>query len=139
MGVGGRRRPERVLVVGRRPVVSVVADDGVGVPRGGDPEVGLAHAAEGGHAGKRTCGNPENWSVVILRPRDTDALLNQRHEKKVTRARFSSWSNLSLYQQVCCGAQDIFQQLVNPSVNDGGTTNGCQVVQARGCSSRKLS
>lgn len=60
MGMGGPCGHERVLAVGRRPVFSVVADEGVRVPRGGDPEVGLAPTAEGGHAGKRTRGNPEN-------------------------------------------------------------------------------
>lgn len=58
--MGGPCGRERVLVVGRCPVFSVVADERVRVPRGGDPEIGLAPAAEGGHAGKRTGGNPEN-------------------------------------------------------------------------------
>lgn len=54
MGVAG------VLAVGWRPAVSVVADEGGGVSRAGHPEVGLARGDEGGHAGERTCGNPEN-------------------------------------------------------------------------------
>lgn len=60
MGVAGCGRRERVLAVGRRPAVSVVADERGWVSRAGDPEVGLACTDEGGHAGKRTCGNPEN-------------------------------------------------------------------------------
>lgn len=60
MGVAGRRVHERVLAVGRRPAVSVVADERGRVSRAGDPEVGLARSDEGGHAGERACGNPEN-------------------------------------------------------------------------------
>lgn len=77
MGMGSRRRHERVLVVGRCPAVSVVADERVRVPRAGDPEVGLACTDEGGHARKRTCGNPENWCAVVPSPDCTDALLKQ--------------------------------------------------------------
>lgn len=72
MGAGGRLRRERVLAVAR-PVV-VVADEGVRVPRAGHPEVGLARAHEGGHAGERTCGNPENRSGVVPLPHCADTL-----------------------------------------------------------------
>lgn len=60
MGVAARRRQRRVLAVGWRPAVGVVADEGGRVSRAGDPEVGLARTDKGGHARKRTCGNPEN-------------------------------------------------------------------------------
>lgn len=54
MGVAGRGGCNRVRAVGWRPAVSVVANEGSRVSRAGDPEVGLARADEGGHAGKRT-------------------------------------------------------------------------------------
>lgn len=60
MGMAGRRRHDRVLVIGRWPIVSVVADEGIRVPHAGDPEVGLARGDKRRHARKRTCGNPEN-------------------------------------------------------------------------------
>lgn len=60
MGVAGGRGHHRVLAVGRRPAVSMVADEGSRVPCACHPEVGLVRGDEGGHAGERTCGNPEN-------------------------------------------------------------------------------
>lgn len=60
MGVTGWRGSERVLVVGRRPAVGVVADERGGVSCARHPEVGLAWTDEGRHARKRTRGNPEN-------------------------------------------------------------------------------
>lgn len=60
MGVAVRRRRDRVFAVGGCPAASVVADEGGRVSRAGDPEVLLARADKGGHAGERTCGDPEN-------------------------------------------------------------------------------
>lgn len=61
--VARRQRRVRVLVVGGRPGVTVVADEGVGVPRAGDPEVGLVRADERGHARERARG-PEKCRLV---------------------------------------------------------------------------
>lgn len=60
MGVTGGGGHERVLAVGRRPAVGVVADERSWVSCAGDPEVGLAWTDEGGHARKRTSGDPED-------------------------------------------------------------------------------
>lgn len=66
--VAGRLRQGRVLVIGSRPAIGMVADEGVWVPRAGDPEVGLGRADERGHARKRARGNPENLCAVVLPP-----------------------------------------------------------------------
>lgn len=54
MGVAGRRRHNRVLGVGWRPAVGVVADKWGWVSSAGDPEVGLVRSDKSGHSGKRT-------------------------------------------------------------------------------------
>lgn len=75
----------RVLAVSCRPAIyfpGVVADEGGGVSRAGDPEVGLARGDEGGHAGERTWGNPENWCVVVLPPDYTEPLGQEKKERR---------------------------------------------------------
>lgn len=74
VGVAGGRGHHRVLAVGRRPAVSMVADEGSRVPCACHPEVGLVRGDEGGHAGERTCGNPENWCAVVSPPDFSDTL-----------------------------------------------------------------
>lgn len=64
----------RVLVVEDRPAVAAVADEGVGLLRARHPEVGLARAHEGGHAGEGD-GNLENRRAVVPPPRRAHALL----------------------------------------------------------------
>lgn len=60
VGVTGGSGHERVLAVGWRPAVGVVADERRRVSRAGDLEVGLTGTDEGGHARKRTSGDPED-------------------------------------------------------------------------------
>lgn len=79
MRVAGRRRRGRVLGVGRRPAVAVVADERGRVSRAGDPEVGFVRSDEGGHARKRTCGNPENCCAVVPPPHCADALSGEKN------------------------------------------------------------
>lgn len=80
-GVVARLGDERVVVVGRRPRVDVVTDEGGGVSCAGDPEVGLACIDKGGHTGKGT-GDPENRFAVILLPYLTNVLLNATEEEE---------------------------------------------------------
>lgn len=70
-GAAGRLR---VLVVEDRPAVAAVADEGVGLLRARHPEVGLARAHEGGHAGEGD-GDLENRRAVVPPPRRAHALL----------------------------------------------------------------
>lgn len=64
----------RVLVVEHRPAVAAVADEGVGLLRARHPEVRLARAHEGGHAGEGD-GNLENRRAVVPPPPRALALL----------------------------------------------------------------
>lgn len=60
MCVSAWRGHERVLVVGRRPAIGVVADERGRVSCARHLEVGLGCTDERRHARKRTRGNPEN-------------------------------------------------------------------------------
>ncbi|KAA8589153.1 hypothetical protein FQN60_010498, partial [Etheostoma spectabile] len=72
VGVAGCRGHQRAVAVGGRPAVGVVADERHRVPRAGHPKVGLGRSDEGGHAGERARGNPENCWVVAPPPDFTD-------------------------------------------------------------------
>lgn len=82
MGVAVHRRHMRVLAVGGRPAVGVVADERGWVPRAGDPEVGFVRADERGHARKRARGNPENCCAVVPLPDLADALSVKTGQKE---------------------------------------------------------
>lgn len=81
VGVSGGRR--RVLAVGRRPAVAVVADEGGRVPSARHSEVGLVGADERGHAGKS--GNPENCRGAVLPPDGTLQRTGEKEQLSLTR------------------------------------------------------
>lgn len=81
-GTGAGRGRVRVLAVGGRPAVDVVADERRGVLQAGDPEVGHAGADEGGHAGEGTRRDAQNRRVLPL-PRQTHGLLEEKRLERL--------------------------------------------------------
>lgn len=73
------------MIVDQRPAVTAVADEGVGLPRAGHPEVGPGSAHKGGHAGERSLGVLEYRCTVAPPPQCTGALWkHSRGSKGVT-------------------------------------------------------
>lgn len=76
MGVAGW-----VGIVGRRPGVGMVTDEGGGVLQTGHLEVRLSGADEGGHTGKGTRGNPDNRRAASPPPDFADTLREEDETK----------------------------------------------------------
>lgn len=76
MGVAGR-----VGVVGRRPGVGMVTDEGGGVLQTGHLEVRLSGTYEGGHTRKGTRGNPDNRRAASPSPDFADTLWEEEETK----------------------------------------------------------